>query len=59
MEVGWLIKNKNKYVQVRKKMGGGVREVDVAAEAGYEELMSKAMELFFPNGKLLSAVINQ
>lgn len=45
------MKECTKFVQVGEKTGGGVRDIEMESEAGYRDVMEKAMELFFPNGK--------
>jgi hypothetical protein len=51
LKIGWLIRSSDKYMQVRQKTGGGVYDIDISTETTNEELLLKAKELFFPDGK--------
>ena len=49
---GWIVKKNNGSIlkQINKNMGGGTRTVNVAKTDTKTELLSKAIELFFPDG---------
>ena len=51
MEFSWKHHNGTTFIQVETGKGGGNRSVDVERSAlyNYEECLSKAQELFFPN----------
>ena len=51
VKLGWLFWNCDKYTQIRQKTGGGVHDIDVTPESTNKELLDKAKELFFPDGK--------
>ena len=51
LKIGWLFWTCGKYTQVRNRTGGGVYDLEVSAEASNTELLLKAKELFFPDGK--------
>ncbi|KAB0795188.1 hypothetical protein PPYR_12027 [Photinus pyralis] len=52
IEVGWLchMNLDGKYKQVREKGGGGTRKMKVPKEANKDFILTKALDLFFPNG---------
>ncbi|XP_035988972.1 uncharacterized protein LOC110368217 isoform X1 [Fundulus heteroclitus] len=48
VELGWLNFRDGKYSQVRTKKGGGTRKVAVSKDCRKNELVEKAVGLFFP-----------
>ncbi|XP_048749259.1 uncharacterized protein LOC125661328 isoform X1 [Ostrea edulis] len=53
ISIGWLHFDieRNKYIQVKLKTGGGSRTVDMPVESSYKEMLEKAINIFFPAGK--------
>lgn len=53
VELGWMEFSPEKecFMQVRARRGGGTRKVDVAKEWTKKELTQQAVDLFFPDGK--------
>jgi len=51
VELGWLHCDGSRYVQMKKKRGGGTRRVDVSKSATSEDIVRRATQLFFPGGK--------
>ena len=49
VEFGWKHHNGTAFIQVKKGKGGGNRSIDMERSSHYEECLSKAQELFFPN----------
>ena len=49
VEFGWKHHNSTTFVQVKKGKGGGNWSTDMERSAHYEEFLTKAKELFFPN----------
>ena len=50
VEFGWKHHNgTSTFIQVKKGIGRGNRSTDMERSANYEECLSKAQELFFPN----------
>lgn len=49
VEFGWKHFTGGKFIQVKKGKGGGTRSVDINRAAQYDECLSKAQNLFFPN----------
>lgn len=54
LDIGWLMKDKNGTKQVRTKTGGGSRSVTFNVRDTMQDVMAKAVELFFPNGQSTS-----
>lgn len=50
IQIGWLTFEKNRYVQVRMKQGGGVRTVSVDKDCTCVEIMDLGKKLFFTDG---------
>ena len=48
VEIGWLNSRDGKFFQVRTKKGGGTRKIDVSKDCRKNELIEKAVGLFFP-----------
>nr|XP_020497099.1 uncharacterized protein LOC109989612 [Labrus bergylta] len=51
IEIGWMHFRERGFVQVRTKKGGGTRKKSVSKESKKENLLEKALHLFFPDGK--------
>ncbi|XP_041938181.1 uncharacterized protein LOC121699809 [Alosa sapidissima] len=51
IEMGWLIFRKEQFFQVRAKKGGGTRKICVFKDCRKDELIEKAINLFFPDQK--------
>ena len=49
VEFGWKHHNGTTFIQAKKGKGGGNISIDMERSAHYEECLSKAQELFFPN----------
>ncbi|XP_023656880.2 uncharacterized protein [Paramormyrops kingsleyae] len=53
VEIGWMNfdEEKNAFIQVRTRKGGGTRKVEVSRGSQKADLLEKAFSLFFPSGK--------
>lgn len=51
IELGWLNSREGEFVQVRTKKGGGTRKEIVPKDSKKHNLIEKAVQLFFPDGK--------
>ena len=50
IELGWIYRDKNKDIQVKKRKGGGTRGVRVLRSYTKLDLIEEGKRLFFPNG---------
>ncbi|XP_062399900.1 uncharacterized protein LOC134089473 [Sardina pilchardus] len=51
IEIGWLNFREERFLQVRAKKGGGTRKICVSKDCRKDELVEKAIDLFFPDQK--------
>lgn len=51
VEIGWMHFHDGKFLQVRTKKGGGTRKISVSKDCKKDELIERALDLFFPNKK--------
>ncbi|KAK1897462.1 CRISPR-associated endoribonuclease Cse3 [Dissostichus eleginoides] len=51
IEIGWVHFREGEFVQVRTKKGGGTRKESVTKDSKKQNLIEKAVQLFFPDGK--------
>ena len=50
IEIGWIHKTSQRSIQVRVNKGGGTRKLEVSKTVIKENIIEKAISLFFPNG---------
>ncbi|XP_070551821.1 uncharacterized protein [Ptychodera flava] len=51
IEIGWIVKETTRSVQVRTKQGGGTRRVSLNKRAKKSEILEIGQSLFFPHGQ--------
>ncbi|XP_030285511.1 uncharacterized protein LOC115588979 [Sparus aurata] len=51
IELRWMHFREGEFVQVRTKIGGGTRKESVTKDSKKQNLIEKAVQLFFPDGK--------
>ncbi|XP_032427069.1 uncharacterized protein LOC116725248 isoform X1 [Xiphophorus hellerii] len=49
VEIGWMNSRDGELLQVRTKKGGGTRKIDVSKDCRKNDLIEKAVGLFFPS----------
>ncbi|XP_065135175.2 uncharacterized protein [Paramisgurnus dabryanus] len=50
VEIGWIHSDGHIAKQVRAKQGGGTRKIQLAVDAGLNDILQEGKKLFFPDG---------
>lgn len=51
IQIGWLVEeNQNQRKQVRAKLGGGCRKIEISKQATKEDILQRAISIFFDYG---------